>query len=78
MVGELFMENWRANEGWVFSGCKELAVCKTLASQERTVKGFVFASRQASEGGDAVPATVLAARNHVLVVEEEGLIEFRP
>ena len=38
-VGELFMENWRADKGWVFSGCKELAFCKTLASAGKGCAG---------------------------------------
>jgi hypothetical protein len=38
-VGELFMENWRADKGWVFSGCKELAFCKTLASTGKGCAG---------------------------------------
>ncbi len=54
-----------------------LAACKTLASTRRTVNDVVFASRQASEGGDDVPATVLCARNHMTVILERGLLAKR-
>ena len=32
MIRDFFIGNWRANKGWVFSGCKKLAFRKTLAS----------------------------------------------
>ena len=41
-----------------------LAACKTLAGARRSVKGVVFASNQAFEGGDEVPATDVSDRNH--------------
>ena len=33
------MENWRADRGLVFAGCKELAFCKTLASAGKGCAG---------------------------------------
>ena len=48
-----------------------LAARKTLAKRQRSVKGVVFASRQAYKGGDDVPATVLSTRNHNDILESE-------
>ena len=47
-----------------------LAARKTLAKRQRSVKGVVFASRQASKDGDDVPATVLST-NHMTILESE-------
>ena len=39
MIRDFFIGNWRADKGWVFSGCKELAFCKTLASTGKGCAG---------------------------------------
>ena len=33
------MENWRVDKGWIFSGCKELAFCKTLEQAQEGSAG---------------------------------------